>query len=54
MGVPFGFDHLMLELIKKKESVNVINHDGYWLDIGREDDYRKAIEEFEYIKRYYL
>jgi NDP-sugar pyrophosphorylase family protein len=26
--------------------VNVFNFDGYWLDIGRHDDYERAIEEF--------
>jgi NDP-sugar pyrophosphorylase family protein len=28
------------------EQVNVFNFEGYWLDIGRQDDYEKAIDEF--------
>jgi NDP-mannose synthase len=28
------------------ERVNVFNFEGYWLDIGRHDDYEKAIDEF--------
>ena len=27
-------------------NLNVFNFDGYWLDIGRHDDYERAIEEF--------
>jgi NDP-sugar pyrophosphorylase family protein len=53
-NVPFGFDHLMLALLKKKENVCVACHKGYWLDIGRPDDYEKAIEEFERSKNIFL
>jgi len=37
---------LILNLIKDGKKVNVFNFDGYWLDIGRHDDYEQAIEEF--------
>ncbi len=50
----FGFDHLMLELIKNKELINVSTYDGYWLDIGRPDDYRQAIEEFSDMKSKFI
>jgi NDP-sugar pyrophosphorylase family protein len=43
----YGFDELMLDLLSKKEKVHVHTHEGYWLDIGRPDDYMKAIEDFE-------
>jgi NDP-sugar pyrophosphorylase family protein len=43
----FGFDHLMLGLIAQKKEVLVSLHQGYWLDIGRPDDYLHAIEEVE-------
>ena len=33
-------------LMKDGKQVNVYKFDGYWLDIGRHDDYEKAIEEF--------
>jgi NDP-sugar pyrophosphorylase family protein len=46
-GEAYGFDHLMLELIKQKNFATVKEHKGYWLDIGRPDDYLQAIEEFE-------
>lgn len=44
---PFGFDQLMLKLIEQGQSVRVKSFDGYWLDIGRPDDYEIAIDEFE-------
>jgi NDP-sugar pyrophosphorylase family protein len=37
---------LVLKLLKDKQPVNVYNFDGYWLDIGRHEDYEKAITEF--------
>lgn len=46
----YGFDSLMLDLISKQESVGVQTHAGYWLDIGRPDDYMQAIEEFDNLK----
>ena len=37
---------LVINLMNADKKVNVFNFDGYWLDIGRPDDYEKAIEEF--------
>ena len=34
-------------LIKAKEKVASYPFEGYWLDMGRPDDYATAIEEFE-------
>jgi len=44
--IPYGFDHLMLELIKIKQMASVKPFKGYWLDIGRPEDYERAIVEF--------
>ena len=46
----FGFDHLMLDLLSKNEPVKLYEFEGYWLDIGKPDDYMKAIEDFEIFK----
>lgn len=46
----YGFDHLMLDLIKNKKNVKTNRFNGYWLDIGRPDDYMQAIEEFDEMK----
>lgn len=37
---------LVIKLMQDDKKVNVFNFDGYWLDIGRHDDYERAIEEF--------
>jgi NDP-sugar pyrophosphorylase family protein len=38
----FGFDDLVLEMLKKGQTIKVYPYSGYWLDIGRPDDYEKA------------
>lgn len=37
---------LVLNLMRDGKKVNVFNFSGYWLDIGRHDDYERAVEEF--------
>lgn len=46
-GRKFGMDDLLLELLRRRERVQIVPHDGHWLDIGRPDDYMQAIDEFE-------
>jgi NDP-sugar pyrophosphorylase family protein len=53
-GEPYGFDHLMMDLIKTGKPASVKRHHGYWLDIGRPDDYMQAIEEFDKLKSLFL
>ncbi len=45
-GRAYGFDNLMLDMIKRGQSVYVQRYSGYWLDIGRVEDYMRAVEEF--------
>jgi NDP-mannose synthase len=47
---PFGFDELMLEMIKQNQKVKVIPFEGFWLDIGRPDDYASAVEKYDELK----
>jgi len=42
---------LMKRLLSEREKVNGFIHDGYWLDIGRPDDYIKANEDIQKIYR---
>jgi NDP-sugar pyrophosphorylase family protein len=42
----FGFDQLMLKMIAERRRVRTVVHNGYWLDIGRPDDYRQALEDW--------
>jgi NDP-sugar pyrophosphorylase family protein len=37
---------LVLHLVGQGQRVNVYKFDGYWLDIGRPDDYQLAMDEF--------
>lgn len=46
-GEKFSFDDLMLDMLRRGESVHVEPYKGYWLDIGRPDDYMEAIDQFE-------
>ena len=43
----FGFDHLMNALLNKEILPFIHEFDGYWLDIGRPDDYEKAINDLK-------
>ena len=43
----FGFDQLMIDLLEKQEKVLVKQHKGYWLDIGRPDDYETACNDMK-------
>ena len=46
-GKPFGFDDLMLALLDKGQTIKVYPYDGYWLDIGRPEDYERANEDIK-------
>ncbi|MCT7522606.1 sugar phosphate nucleotidyltransferase [Aliarcobacter cryaerophilus] len=50
----YGFDHLMLDLMKNKKEIKIQKFKGYWLDIGRPDDYEIAINIFENQKNRFL
>jgi len=50
----YGFDHLMLDLMKNNEEPKVQKFNGYWLDIGRPDDYAQAIDEFDSMKERFI
>lgn len=45
-GLPLGFDELVLDLLKAETPPHAYDFDGYWLDIGRPDDYDRANAEF--------
>jgi len=53
-GKAFGFDELMYALTRENSEVFSHPHTGYWLDIGRPDDYARAIEEFDRDKNRFL
>jgi len=45
-GQALGFDELVLDLLASEHLPRVSPFDGYWLDIGRPDDYDTANEEW--------
>ncbi|MEV7391389.1 nucleotidyltransferase family protein [Streptomyces sp. NPDC091215] len=45
-GLPLGFDELVLDLLAAEAPPHAYEFDGYWLDIGRPDDYDRANAEF--------
>ena len=49
-GEYMDLPELVLRLIDAGEPVGSHVFDGYWLDIGRHDDYERAIEEYEQLK----
>lgn len=53
-GNAYGFDHLMHDLVGAKQNAAVRRFAGYWLDIGRPDDYAQAIDEFGSMRKRFL
>lgn len=51
-NIHFGFDDLIHYLLKSDLQINTFLYNGYWLDIGRPDDYEKAnndIDKFHFL-----
>lgn len=49
-GEPLGFDKLLDGLVQRGTPPHVHIFDGYWLDIGRPDDYARANEDFTQLR----
>jgi NDP-sugar pyrophosphorylase family protein len=43
----YGFDNLVLDRLSSRRPTSVIEFNGFWLDIGRPEDYQNADENFE-------
>ena len=53
-GLSFGFDQLVLDLLDREEFPNSYAFDGFWLDIGRPDDYDEANRNFTELEKILL
>jgi NDP-mannose synthase len=53
-GRPLGFDQLMLDLLGRGVYPRAYRYEGYWLDIGRPDDYERANEDFPRLRHTFL
>jgi NDP-sugar pyrophosphorylase family protein len=46
-GLAFGFDQLILDLLDQGAFPSTYEFDGFWLDIGRPEDYDEANRTFD-------
>ncbi|WP_229397994.1 nucleotidyltransferase family protein [Micromonospora okii] len=49
-GLAFGFDQLVLDLLARRDPPASYDFEGFWLDIGRPEDYDEANRAFERIR----
>ena len=54
IGQYLDFPDLILRLIANGERVSGFTFDGYWMDLGRPDDYAQANEDFSRMKKQFL
>ena len=54
VGEYLDFPDLTLKLIAAGQKVAAYPFDGYWMDLGRADDYQKATEDFNSMKIQFL
>jgi len=54
VGERYDMPNLVNEMIRRGIPIRCFPFDGYWLDIGRYDDYKIAIEEFSENKKRFL
>ena len=50
-NLKFSFDDLILKLIKQKETIDNYSFKGFWLDMGRPEDYDRINNEFSKISK---
>jgi len=48
------FPNLDLKLIEAGEKVVATPFDGYWMDLGRPDDYQQATDDFSRMRAQFL
>ncbi|MBI3162049.1 MAG: NTP transferase domain-containing protein [Chloroflexi bacterium] len=53
-GQYLDLPNLILKMVAAGEKISALPFDGYWMDLGRPDDYKKANEDFENMKTEFL
>jgi NDP-sugar pyrophosphorylase family protein len=52
-GIPskrrYGLDDLVLDMLRKNEPIHTFPWEGYWLDLGRPDDYDQANRDIDQV-----
>lgn len=51
-GTRYGFDDLMRDLLAAGKVIAAFPHQGYWLDVGRADDYAQAQRDSDIIRKW--
>jgi NDP-sugar pyrophosphorylase family protein len=46
-GTPLDLPELVLRLVDRGETVRAWRSDAYWVDLGRREDYERAVADFE-------
>lgn len=54
IGEYLDFPDLILKLIAAREKVAAYTFDGYWMDLGRPDDYQQAANDFNKMRSQFL
>lgn len=49
-NMPFGFDDLVHEMLRENLPIHVYQHNGFWMDLGRKEDFEQA--QNVYLKEY--
>ena len=49
-GAPYGFDQLMVEGIRRGQKIEARPFQGFWLDLGRPEDFDIANEKYEQLR----
>ncbi len=50
-GKPYGFDQLMVDGLQKGLDIHVRPFDGFWLDVGRPEDYEYANDHYPELQK---
>jgi NDP-sugar pyrophosphorylase family protein len=53
-GEAFDLPQLVWRLLEEGEQVGAYGYDGFWLDIGRHEDYAEAVVQYEELKDRFL
>lgn len=53
-GQRIDLPDLLMQMVDAGEVANCYLYDGYWLDIGRVDDYQQAVQDFEQQRNAFL
>lgn len=48
----YGFDRLLLDCLEHNRKVSTYEHGGFWIDIGRPEDYQYVVENADLVRTF--